>query len=403
MSEDGQRAVGERVAALRKLRGLTQAELAACLNRSVSWVTKIERGDRRLDSMAVLSELARALGVPVAHLIGDHASRAAGQPETGTLADLRRVLDRPATVEPSTEPSPVAELVLKAIALRRVYDTARNNFSAMRARLPSMLSQTQSAVRAAPEAVQPDGWAALVGLYRLAAMEFSRSGDSARARVAVDRALAAAERSDDPVLVGAVGVFTAQVTWHHDPESALTIVDGFIDLLSRHPRARTATGAAMLGALHSQAAVAAARAGHRYETRARLAAAGRAAEVLGRDSAPHGVYFGPTYHGAAATLALVELGHPREAARVGERIPLGRLASVTRGGFHAAYLAKAHCMCSRHDEAIAMLLDGLRVAPELLRTLAGGITRAVVGEVLDRRRRMSDDLRRIVRALNVVD
>src|SRR6266540_3883437 len=62
--------IGQRIAAHRRRLGLTQDGLAMRLHRSKSWVTKIERGERPLDSVRTLLEVARALGVEVRELTG---------------------------------------------------------------------------------------------------------------------------------------------------------------------------------------------------------------------------------------------------------------------------------------------------------------------------------------------
>ena len=54
--------IGERIARYRRALGLTQEGLAMRLFRSKSWVTKVERGERPLDSVRTLLEVARALG-----------------------------------------------------------------------------------------------------------------------------------------------------------------------------------------------------------------------------------------------------------------------------------------------------------------------------------------------------
>jgi transcriptional regulator with XRE-family HTH domain len=62
--------IGERIARYRRALGLTQEGLAMRLFRSKSWVTKVERGERPLDSVRTLLEVARALGVEVRDLTG---------------------------------------------------------------------------------------------------------------------------------------------------------------------------------------------------------------------------------------------------------------------------------------------------------------------------------------------
>ena len=63
-----------RLAALRRRAGLTQEQLAARLHRSASWVQKVEQGSRSLTDLRVLEEVALALGVPVAELVGHESA-----------------------------------------------------------------------------------------------------------------------------------------------------------------------------------------------------------------------------------------------------------------------------------------------------------------------------------------
>ncbi len=51
----------ERLAAARRERGLTQAQVAASLGRPQSYVAKVERGERRVDVVEFL-ELTNAIG-----------------------------------------------------------------------------------------------------------------------------------------------------------------------------------------------------------------------------------------------------------------------------------------------------------------------------------------------------
>lgn len=70
------------------------------MHRSTSWVTKVERGVRRVDSMSALLELARALDVPLSQLSGrfDLMPTLGSEPGGKALIDLRQTLDRSASI-----------------------------------------------------------------------------------------------------------------------------------------------------------------------------------------------------------------------------------------------------------------------------------------------------------------
>jgi transcriptional regulator with XRE-family HTH domain len=54
---------GQRIRIRREARGMSRPVLAGLVGRSADWLKKIENGDRRLNSLPLLIELARALGV----------------------------------------------------------------------------------------------------------------------------------------------------------------------------------------------------------------------------------------------------------------------------------------------------------------------------------------------------
>ena len=66
-----QQALGRKIAAERRRRGLSQAELARILRRSVAWVSQVERGVRRVDRMSVLETIAIALEIPLVELAAE--------------------------------------------------------------------------------------------------------------------------------------------------------------------------------------------------------------------------------------------------------------------------------------------------------------------------------------------
>src|SRR2546430_67285 len=131
--------IGQRIALYRRLRGLTQEGLAMRLHRSKSWVTKVERGERQIDSVTVLLHVSKALGVEVQKLTGRpyFPEPGSGSAErAGGLSDLRRVLMRHDAIHGvapggSNEPAPdLGELSVQARRARDLYETSATNFSA---------------------------------------------------------------------------------------------------------------------------------------------------------------------------------------------------------------------------------------------------------------------------------
>src|SRR6266516_5237949 len=67
--------VGERIAHYRRRRGMSQLVLAGRLGRSESWVSKVERGERRIDRLSVIQEVAKTLDVEPIALTGRLSGR----------------------------------------------------------------------------------------------------------------------------------------------------------------------------------------------------------------------------------------------------------------------------------------------------------------------------------------
>jgi transcriptional regulator with XRE-family HTH domain len=63
--------IGERIAAQRRRRGISQAQLAHRLGRSEQWLSNIERGVRPADRYSLLNSIAGELRVPVTELTGE--------------------------------------------------------------------------------------------------------------------------------------------------------------------------------------------------------------------------------------------------------------------------------------------------------------------------------------------
>jgi transcriptional regulator with XRE-family HTH domain len=97
-------AVGERVARLRKARRITQEGLALKMHRSVSWVSKVEQGQRRVENISTLMQLASALGVGLGDLRDEVDT---GRRNAETLVELRHAL---MTSRPAADPvGPIAD------------------------------------------------------------------------------------------------------------------------------------------------------------------------------------------------------------------------------------------------------------------------------------------------------
>jgi transcriptional regulator with XRE-family HTH domain len=112
--------IGERIAFYRRRRGLTQAVLAGLVGRSEDWLSKVERGDRQIRRLDVLTEVAQALRVTLGDLLGqpvllEDEDRNDDVPAIRDALMAPRLLPKilfgRATVPSSADPSATAERV----------------------------------------------------------------------------------------------------------------------------------------------------------------------------------------------------------------------------------------------------------------------------------------------------
>ncbi|MGQ0631951.1 MAG: helix-turn-helix domain-containing protein [Sporichthyaceae bacterium] len=362
--------VGERVGWYRRRRGLTQEVLAGLVGRTVDWLGKIENGRIPLDRLSVIKELADALDVSVGDLIAE-PSLLEWNAESGrsTVPTLRaalmdyRHLAAPTDADPAA--SPLADLRANVGAVLDAYQHSRYGFVV--AQLPRLLDRARTADRdhVGDDALAASGLLALT--YQSAAMILTKLGETDLAWMAADRGLAAAHTSGDPVVVGSLfRSVTHSLLSHGRHADAVELTHAASDYL--RPGITTA-GPQLLsvyGTLFLAGAMAAARAEDRPTTREFLAEADRAARSLGVDANHLWTSFGPTNVAIHRVSTAMELGDVQIAVDLGPRVDASALP-VERRIRHSIEVARAYSAWNRRDDALRLLLDAERVAPEQVR------------------------------------
>ncbi|MGH3326951.1 MAG: helix-turn-helix domain-containing protein [Streptomycetales bacterium] len=175
--------IGDRIVRLRRLRGLTQSELARRADVSLSLIRKLEQHTRHTLRIATMAQLAAALDVSLTDLLGKETRLA--RVEDGGLMVLRRALTT--RLEPVLDEEPTSgEAAADAGNAWRLY------WSGSYSRLASVLADAIPAARAAPGA-----HAALAELYECAACLLVHLGREDLSFLATEKALAASARGDD--------------------------------------------------------------------------------------------------------------------------------------------------------------------------------------------------------------
>ncbi|MFD0691438.1 helix-turn-helix transcriptional regulator [Actinomadura fibrosa] len=394
MSTEYQRALGRRIAQERKRRGLSQPELARQVDRSVAWVSQVERGVRKVDRMSVLEKVAEVLELPLSELAAEAPVVAATTEELPGSAGLRLVLSGAHSLRAMLHSAPVpATSEIKPRVDRAWELTHESQYVELADLLRGLVPALETAVRSAPEEQRAELFDLLAVTYQACSAALAKLGEPEAAWIAADRAIVAAERAGDPLMMAA-GAFRL----------------GFVFLGARHfdqveENARTASEAlwfmvdqgkpeamSLWGGLTLQRAVAASRLNQASVAYAHLTRAREVAERLGDGRNDYNTEFGPANVVLHEVAVAVELGDAGHALRVGTDVDTSALSGERRARLNVD-LARAHAQRRQVDEAVAALLEAESITPEQIRNHR--ITRQIVSDLLTMQDPPSPDLREL--------
>ncbi len=389
---DYQQALGRKIAAERRRRGLSQPELARMIDRSVAWVSQVERGVRKVDRMSVLETLAAALEVPLAELAAEAPVVAAVTEEPPGAAGLRLVLSGVyslrAMLNGRRSPA-VSTLRTKA---RKVWELTRaGRYTDLTDLLGSLVPDLGTAARALPEDQRPEVLELMAGTYQACSAALAKLGEPEAAWIAADRAMAAAERAGNPMLVAAgafrlVFVFLAARHYGQAEETARTAADALRQLADGgDPQAMS-----LRGGLTLQRAVIAARLNDPDDAYRHLERASQIAERLGEGRNDYNTEFGPANVGLYEIAVAVELGDAGRALRTAATVDTTGLSAERRARM-LIDVARAHAQRRQVHEAVAALRKAEEITPEQVRS--HDLVRQLVSDLLTMQDPPSSELR----------
>lgn len=385
---------GSRVARARRRRGLSQAELARSLNRSVAWLSQVERGVRHIDRMSVLESLAEALDVPLAELASE-APVVAAQSTVDEAADRLKLVLLATGLAAGTPGRPAASNMAQlARTLEEAWQRVHaGDFTDLPPSLEHLITALDSACRHGDLEERP--WHLLASAYQAMAAAFAKAGASDAAWIASDRAIQAAASSGDAVEVGASAfrlavVFTGAKQYTYVEHAARMAAEA----LQPHVNEGREAARSVWGALTLQRAVAASRANDAECAYALLADARAAAEILGHGRNDRHTEFGPLNVAVHEVAIAVELGDAGRALRVAESIDTDALSAERRSQL-LIDIARAQMQRRDGEQALRALLSAEQLAPDLLRRHHNA--RRIVSDLLALAEHPSMDLKGLAR------
>jgi transcriptional regulator with XRE-family HTH domain len=395
--------IGQRVSRCRRVKGMSQEVLAHLLGRSQSWLTKVERGERQLDRMSLIHEIASVLKVDVTEITGQPYRASAARTAHAAVPALRRALlafDGPHVGDtPAASAASVSDLSARLRAANQLRHDG--NYEGLGDLLPALVEDIQEACVRLTGHDRERALGLQVEVCHSARAMLRMLGYVDLAWVAVERAGQAAGQLGDPLLQAANAWNRVEV--HFATGSGpigLALALKTIDRLDSDLGTARPEQLSLLGIMHLKAAWGNAYAGSERQARIHADEAGRVAALLGRDRNDYGTVFGPTNLIIHRVGLEIELGNGSEALRFAGGLDPAAVAYRERRARFCLDVARAHAQFRREETAMHLLMESERAAPDYLRNHP--VAREIVTGMLKRARRaINPDLRALVLKVGV--
>lgn len=364
---DQDHGVGQRVAATRRLNGMTQRTLAEKANVSLGIVRQVEQGTAPA-SQSFISAVARALNVSYTDLT-DRPSATSSREEQHVHAGIPAIRRELATYRIPPEDVPMrpyldlAADVAKASKMRHGVQLAE-----MGELLPDLLHDLRVGWHSTTGPDQERIFGLLAEAYSATSQLVYKLGYVDLSSLAVDRYEWAAAQSGDPLAVAAgdyqrAGEMICAADW----SNAVNLLEA-----SRHSIEDDIAGGdpatlSMFGNLHLKSALAYARAGRRENADAHLAEASDIAQHVEDDRDDYRLWFNKANVDIWSVGLAVEMVDGTEALNRNAAIHLPDSTPRERRGHHYIDLARGFLLHGDREGAFSALQVAKRIAPNQTR------------------------------------
>lgn len=359
MPHRGAEHTGARIARVRKVRRLTQRELADIAPVSYSTITKVEQGTIPA-SAAVIGALARALSVPVSDLTGQPYLHDLERDQLdGLIQPIREALDvYDLGADPLISPRPLDVLHAHADSLcAEIRDT---NLRRAATELPGLIQEVTTAAHLAGE---DRAWEVLASTYRTAYDVATKLGYADLCTVALDRMDWAATRASSPILAGMRQYMRALLYLRSGQyRTGQRLIEVALTTLQHAPPglARDAT----TGQLHLGASMLYANAQRADDAEGHLREAEQIAARTGAVERLNWLAFGPANVNAHRVAALAGLNRYDEAVQVAERMTIPEDWPRSRASRHHVEVARAKLLTGNATSAFESLVAARKAGPQ---------------------------------------
>jgi len=400
--------IGENIARLRTLANLTQEALAEKAGVSADLIRRLEQGNRLSARIASLYHLANALDVPLSVLLAQpHVLRPSERDnnQDGVLA-IRQALtpvQKSASLGETAEMLSAAELHQSAREGWRLYRNGK--LSTLAVLLPELINAGELATQQLTGGQRAAAFAALADAYQIAASLMTQLGHNDLGYIAAQKAIAAAERSNDQNLHAITfttlsWVFLRQGRSAESKQIVLSVAEDNEPSLAKAPPVELSVWGILLG----QGMWAASRNDEPGEAADLLSLMQVAAYRIGEERYDYSIPFGPINVAIQAVGFAVDRGDFGQALHLSQEIPKSERVPLITRAIHLLHVAYAQCAENKNADALVTLRQVHELAPEWMRyqVLAREITRALLTKQGATRSRLPG-LRELATYLDVAD
>ncbi|MBV9141027.1 MAG: helix-turn-helix domain-containing protein [Pseudonocardiales bacterium] len=375
-ASERRREIGRRVAQWRVRRGLSRGRFAELCERSLSWVDKVESGERGLLRLPMLERVAEVLHVSVETLADTAEIRQARHClDLFEVSAIRSALQSYQAISrvfiPSAaEPPDLDRLTQQVTYAWTVYQNA--HWPLLGQTLPRLLTTAQAAVAAYPGTDDQARRARtlLSQAYQVTASTLIKLDEFDLAWLAAERGFVLAEETGDSLLIGAAArqvVRSLMFLKHYD--QSLELVRVSIDRLEPERDSGSPAYLSLYGMLFLGGSVCAARASKPAVARDLLDEGHSVARQLGYDGNEYFTAFGPTNVHLYRVGVQLRLGDGVGVLSAARQVPpndLSRLPKERRSSYYLD-VAWGHSLAGHPDDAVSALLTTENLFPDVVR------------------------------------
>jgi transcriptional regulator with XRE-family HTH domain len=357
-------------------RGLTRKIFADRMGKSLSWVDKIRAGDRQLDRLSVLRQIASVLDIPLTVLVDpEEAERQRTCPDDREIDAIRHALRRYDAItnvfRPNGDVLPEPDLAKLERSVRFGWMAFQaSNYQVIGQLLADLIHDAQAAVWQLENDDRRQAQTWLAWTYQLTAATAFKLGDAQLGWVAADRGIQVAEQTGDLTLIGSAARRVAHaLSATHQSDDAIELVKSAASRLEPHLRNADPAFASAYGMLLLKGSIAAARLDQAADVRDLQDEALTVAARLETDRNEYWSAFGTTNVLVHRVSALADMQSGGRVIEAAADISYGDLMHLPRErrASHLLDVTRGHLQAGQRDQAAVALLDADQLAPEEVR------------------------------------